>query len=126
MAGDASDWTLVREVALSDAVLVVARDATGEVAGFASAGPPTDPLAPAAWELYAIDIVPHAYGTGLAADLLSAAVGDRPVLVWVRRDNGRARAFYAKAGFAADGARRAGETTGRPELRLWRPGTDGT
>lgn len=40
--------------------------------------------------------------------LLELAVGDAPCLVWVAEADTGAQAFYARHGFAADGARRSG------------------
>ena len=40
-------------------------------------------------------------GTGLAGDLLNAAIADRPARLWVFDANPRAQAFYVKQGFVA-------------------------
>lgn len=44
------------------------------------------------------------HGTGAGQLLLDAVLGDSPALLWVAKDNPRARRFYARNGFAADGA----------------------
>lgn len=113
-------WVVVREVDGPDAIVAVARDADGEMVGFASAGLTRDTEAPTPWELYAVDVVPSAYGTGLAQRLLADVLADRPATVWAWCENGPALRFYAKAGFTADGARRVHEDSGRGEMRLLR------
>jgi GNAT superfamily N-acetyltransferase len=83
-------------------------EAGGSVVGFASSGPSRSPdLRPAAvraLELYAIYVLAAHHGTGVGRALLSAAVGEAPAEVWVARDNPRAREFYGRHGFVADGA----------------------
>src|SRR5699024_7805448 len=46
---------------------------------------------------------------GLARALVDALLGDAPASLWVAEDNPRARRFYEKLGFAADGARQVDE-----------------
>src|SRR4051794_30006355 len=61
----------------SDVSWWVARD-EGGIAGMITAGPPRDDDAPVPLELYAINVLRRAHGTGLADDLMARAVGDRP------------------------------------------------
>jgi ribosomal protein S18 acetylase RimI-like enzyme len=90
------------------------------VVGYASFGPETDVLS-APWphpltadgedgnvaELYALYVRPAWWSTGTGRALMdrvlarTSADGYRSVTLW---DNGRARRFYERAGFAADGA----------------------
>ena len=73
-----------------------------EIAGFAAAGPSRDADAP--FELYAIYLLPSAWGTGLGLALAQAALaGQQDVIVWVLEDNKRARRFYERLGFRVDG-----------------------
>lgn len=60
------------------------------------------------------------YGTGVAATLMTHALGDEPAHLWVYEANARALAFYAKWGFAYDGHRKVDEDTGVWERRLVR------
>lgn len=99
---------------------LVARDAHGELVGFASAGPPRDADAPCEVELYALNTLRRVHGSGLADELLRLAIGDRPTFLWVVEANRRARRFYARHGFAADGATSVHVATGTPEVRLVR------
>jgi len=61
-------------------------------------------------------------GSGIAAALLRAAIGDAPAFLWVLEENPRARGFYAKMGFVADGAVQAlpAEWNGAREVRMVR------
>lgn len=97
----------------------------GEIVGFASAGPCRDPDRPASGaELYALYVLAAHYGTGAGAALLDAALQGAAASLWVLDDNPRARAFYAKHGFRADGATRDDARGGASlhEVRLTRDG----
>jgi ribosomal protein S18 acetylase RimI-like enzyme len=100
-------------------VTLVARDRAG-VVGFVSAGSSRDEDPPTAWELWAINLLGRARGTGLAEHLVQLTVGDRDASLWVVEGNARARSFYTRLGFAPDGARSEHEPTGAPEVRLVR------
>ncbi len=89
------------------------------VIGIAIAGPTRDDDAPAGRELYAIYVRESHQGTGLADDLLQAALGDGPALLWVYRDNPRASAFYVHHDFIPDGEERA-DSVGILEIRMVR------
>ena len=115
-------WTLRFDVDEPNAVVAVGVSPDGEELGFASAGPPRDGDLEDGWELYALNVAPSAQGSGLARALVAATVGDRACVVWVLEGNGRARAFYRREGWVADGAERTHEASGRPEVRLRRPG----
>ena len=84
-----------------------------QVVGIAIAGPARDDDAPTGRELYAIYVRESHQGTGLADDLLQAALGDGPALLWVYRDNPRASAFYVHHDFIPDGDERA-DSDGHP------------
>ena len=97
-----------------DNVLVAEVD--GRVVAFASLGESRD--AADVGELYAIYALPEAWGGGAGPALMAAAVdalrgeGFRAAVLWVLEDNPRARRFYEREGWSADGARRAGEHLG--------------
>ena len=95
----------------------------GQVVGFAIAGPPQEVGAPAAFQLYAINVRQVYYGTGAGQQLFDGAVGDRGCLLWVARDNPRAIAFYIRNGFALDGAEQQEPMFGIPIIRMVRPAT---
>jgi GNAT superfamily N-acetyltransferase len=94
----------------------------GAVVGFASVGPSRD--VEGLGELYAIYVDPDAWSTGAGLALIRraeeqlAAEYDEATL-WVLDDNPRARAFYERAGWAPDGARKAEPRWGvrAPEVR---------
>jgi ribosomal protein S18 acetylase RimI-like enzyme len=83
----------------------------GRVVGWACHGPCRDDGSAAGDdELYAIDVDPDHLGTGAGRALLrecvrqSAALGRSRMFLWVLKENVRARRFYERAGFRADGA----------------------
>lgn len=98
----------------------VARNAAGRLVGFVSAGPSRDPDPPTEWELYAVNLLREAQGSGLADTLLDVALDDRPVTLWVVEGNARARAFYTRRGFVDEGGRSKHDATEAPEIRMIR------
>jgi GNAT superfamily N-acetyltransferase len=97
-------------------------EAAGAVVGFASLGPSRDVAD--LGELYAIYVDPKAWSTGAGRALIERAeerlASDYDVAtLWVLEDNPRARAFYERAGWTPDGARKAEERWGvrAPEVR---------
>lgn len=99
---------------------LVGVDPEGRLVGMVSAGPCRDDDAPAEEELWAINVLESAKGSGLADALLLAALGDRPASMWVLRRNPRAHAFYARHGFTPDGASTYDEQLKADEIRLRR------
>ncbi len=94
----------------------------GRVAGFATAGPSRDrDASPETGELWGIYLEPEAAGKGIGRALLDHAVDHmrshryREATLWVLEGNVRARAFYEKAGWRADGVSR---TEVRPRAHL--------
>lgn len=114
-------WRVRLEVDEPDGIVAVGVSPSGEILGFASGGPTRDDDGSTAWELYAVNIVATAYGTGLGGDLVRAVTGDRANTLWVLVDNGRARAFYAKHGFVDEGGRKVHDASGCAEMRMIRP-----
>ena len=93
--------------------LTVAADGS-EIVGFSYVGPSVDE---GVRELYAIHVDPRFVGGGVGRLLMVDALahlGDRAVL-WVLEGNARARRFYERGGWFADGTTRneamGGETT---------------
>ncbi|QOV34395.1 GNAT family N-acetyltransferase [Streptomyces ferrugineus] len=110
-------------------VLDLVAEQDGEVMGWACHGPYRDgEVRTADAELYAIYVDPGRYGAGIGRALLQESVrrctaaGHRRMLLWVLRDNARARRFYERAGFRADGAEEPFEVDGVavPEVRYAR------
>lgn len=100
-------------------ITLVAHDDDG-ITGFATGGPARDADPPARWQLYAINLLVRAHGSGVADALVEATVGERDAYLWVFEGNDRAAAFYRRHGFAADGAHDLHESTGTRELRMTR------
>ncbi|MEO7746749.1 MAG: GNAT family N-acetyltransferase [Actinomycetota bacterium] len=82
----------------------------GEVIGFASIGPCRDEDAETAAELWALYLHPRHWGAGHGHVLHAhavralAATGAADATLWVLTTNQRARRFYERHGWAADGA----------------------
>ncbi len=90
------------------------------VLGFASVGPARDADRQFAgsWELYGIYLLPDRWGEGLGRDLLQESLnslsGDiTEVSLWVLGANVRARRFYERQGFVADGSEKLEQLGGR-------------
>jgi len=116
----AARWKLRFEMDEPDGNVVVATGLDGEIVGFAAAGPTRDEDAPTDWELYAINVLADHHGTGVADQLIIAAVAERPATLWVVNDNARAEAFYRRHGFNVEGATKLHDGTGASEMRMVR------
>ncbi len=99
-------------------LLAVAGD---ELVGFATAGPGRGEVVPAPVELYAVYVRQVWHGSGVGPALLDATLGGESAYLWVLEDNARARAFYARHGFAPDGVRKKYDPLDAWELRMVRP-----
>ena len=97
----------------------IARDDEG-IVGMITAGPPRDDDAPVPLELYAINLLRRTHGSGLADELMSRTLGDRPAYLWVLEGNDRATAFYRRHGFTDEGGRKPEPATGVVEIRMAR------
>lgn len=84
-------------------VTVVAADGD-EIVGFAAVQRTPEPEAVRDEELTMLYVLADRHGSGAGQGLLEAVLGDRPASLWVADDNPRARAFYTRNGFVADGA----------------------
>jgi len=92
----------------------------GELIGFAAAGPNDETDLDVPWKLYAIYVRMASWGTGLGHRLITQAIGDDDAVLWVFRDNTRARDFYARQGFVADGTEQVEQEFGAVEVRMVR------
>ncbi|MFF8034474.1 MULTISPECIES: GNAT family N-acetyltransferase [unclassified Streptomyces] len=110
-------------------VNLVAETEGGDLAGWAAFGPYRDgDVRTGDAELYALYLRPEHIGRGVGRALLTevthrcAAAGHRDMYLWVLKDNARARRFYERAGFGADGAEESFEVGGTevPEVRYAR------
>jgi ribosomal protein S18 acetylase RimI-like enzyme len=107
-----AQWERILAAGQSD-VFVATDDG---IVGFVSTGDSRDADAEA--ELYAIYVLPGAWGSGAGAALMRAglaamrarASGD--AVLWVLEDNPRARHFYEREGWALDGERKEDEYLG--------------
>lgn len=103
---------------------------TGHVViGWASYGEPRNPEGPNLGELWGLYVDPDHWGSGAAAALTERVLRDlapgfAQAMLWALQDNPRARAFYAKAGFADTGRARLrdfGEAGTATEVEMVRP-----
>ncbi|WP_225835683.1 GNAT family N-acetyltransferase [Streptomyces sp. NK08204] len=102
-----------------DAVVNLVAEREGKVLGWAAYGPYQDgEVRTADAELYAVYVDPAHLGGGIGRALLSASAercsAYPRMLLWVLKENTRARRFYERAGFRPDGAEEAVETGGVP------------
>lgn len=92
----------------------------GQVVGFVAAGVPRDePAQPLTGEVYAIYVLPDCWDRGAGRQLLAAAeqdlidLGYEAAELWVLADNQRARTFYERVGWQADGGTKKDTFGGR-------------
>ncbi|WP_210585021.1 GNAT family N-acetyltransferase [Streptomyces sp. GESEQ-35] len=110
-------------------VVNLVADRAGETAGWACHGPYRNgEVRTEDVELYALYVDSESFGHGIGQALLQesvrrcAAAGHRRMLLWVLKGNARARHFYERAGFRADGAEESFVVAGVvvPEVRYAR------
>jgi ribosomal protein S18 acetylase RimI-like enzyme len=123
-------WTDILQTPGTANLVLVAVDASDRVVGFVSLGlTRDDDLRDQHWhEVYALYVHPDRWRQGVGMRLLEAGLGTIPagppgVTLWVLRENERARSFYERAGFWADGATRVEDIGGLAldEFRYRRP-----
>jgi L-amino acid N-acyltransferase YncA len=115
-AGRADDWRRTLETLERGHHVWVAEE-EGEVVGFAYLGPSRDEDADrSTWEIYAIYLEPHAWGRGIARELMRTVLAAVPagsvVTLWALDANERARHFYRRNGFQPDGVEKMEEFGG--------------
>ncbi|WP_373559164.1 N-acetyltransferase family protein [Streptomyces sp. SA15] len=109
-----------------DSVANLVAEEAGDIVGWACHGPYRNgEVRTADAELYALYVDPGRYGGGIGQALLQASVrrcadaGQEHMFLWVLEGNLRARRFYERAGFRADGSEEPFEVDGVavPEVR---------
>lgn len=91
-------------------------DVDERIVGFVWVGPSREPDAEG--ELFAIYVLPEAWGTGAGDALMQAGIaamreaGYLEAILWVLDDNPRARRFYEREGWELDGGAKDGEFVG--------------
>ena len=101
-----------------DQAVAVADPGDGTIAGFASVGPERE--GERVGELFAINCDPRWFSVGVGKALLDwaerelARRGHRQAVLWVVAANDRARRFYERNGWHADGRARVEEVGGGP------------
>jgi ribosomal protein S18 acetylase RimI-like enzyme len=105
-------WVEVLSRPQRDADVLQVADLDGQVRGFVLAGPARDDDTDGPGEVYALNVHPAAWGSGLGSALLAiaqtglATAGFEHAVLWVLPGNVRARRLYEHAGWRGDGARR--------------------
>ena len=107
--------TLAERAIASGGVAVAEED--GRIVGFVSVGPSTD--VEGEGELFAIYVLPEAWGSGAGHGLMDAAkellrASYTDATLYVLEDNPRARRFYEREGWVLDGVTKADEFLGMP------------
>ena len=104
-----------REILADDVTTTWVAVADGTIVGFAgtSRGHKTRDL-----ELESIYLLAGNHGSGAGQALLDAAVGTEPAFLLVAADNPRARRFYERNGFLADGSEDTHSLVGTPVLAV--------
>lgn len=96
----------------------------GRIVGFVMHGPAAEHLRHRPLrdeQLYALYVLSSSYGHGVGQALLDQALSGRPAQLWVAKDNARARRFYDKNGFTADGTEQVDpDLDGLVEIRMVR------
>lgn len=109
---------------LEGGTAVTVAESGEQIIGFAiaGAGRPTGAHAPVRdRELFSLYVLAAHHGGGAGQVLLEAVLPEGvPAQLWVAEENPRARRFYARNGFAPDGARFRDETLDLAEVRLVR------
>lgn len=112
----------------SGTTMLVGVIADDRVVGMCVYGPPRDDVPSDCGQLHAINLDPAVWGTGVGRDLLVPAQegltddGYRSAYLWVVEGNVRARRFYEREGWRADGATKVDDQfgTGVTEVRYRR------
>lgn len=121
---DVKDYEARHRARVGDPTLeFLVADGGGGVRGFAILGRSRDADAAADGELFAIYVDPAAWGEGHGAALMREsmtrllALGFTRSRLWVLRDNFRARRFYERHGWEADGVEKL-RTIGVPLVEV--------
>jgi ribosomal protein S18 acetylase RimI-like enzyme len=118
-----AQWTRYLREGPKDDIRTWVAVAGGRAVGFITVGPSRDEDAGRAdQEIFSIYLDPGTWGHGVARDLLRtviAEVGERTTItLWVLADNERARHFYRRHGFQADGVERYDDIGGESLLEV--------
>jgi len=119
----AADWTRFLQSGPADHVTTWVAQAGPQIVGFVSLGPSRDEdAARGDREIYSIYLDPGIWGHGVARDLMRTVIGEAGdhtrLSLWVLAANDRARQFYRRHGFLADGVERYEELGGAELLEV--------
>ncbi len=117
-----TEWLATGDERPHARMLVVEVDAI--VQGFSSIGPNQDGLGSDVGEVWSIYLHPDVIGRGVGRALFAAVVdvlrarGHVEAVLWVAEANVRARRFYERAGWNADGATKTDTSFGPPVVEV--------
>jgi len=119
----AHEWADHLRKGPEDQVTTWVAESSGQIIGFLSYGPSRDEDAQRGdREIYSVYLDPGTWGHGVARDLMRTVLGEvgatTRVSLWVLADNERARHFYRRHGFQADGVERIDEVGGAELLEV--------
>ena len=97
---------------------ILVADAAEAVTGFVAFGSAQDEQSGSDGELYALNVDPDRWGSGVGSALLTAShdglaeLGHRRATLWVLTGNDRARRFYERHGWSAEPVQRSADALG--------------
>jgi len=117
------EWAEYLRVGPEEGVRTWVAWSDSQALGFASLGPSRDEdSSRGEQEIYSIYLDPGMWGHGVARNLMRTILAEVPpairVSLWVLSDNERARHFYRRHGFFADGTERLQEFGGEELLEV--------
>lgn len=121
-------WQTIILGAQAEGTFVLVGELEGELAGWLTCGACRQPGENEVGEVYACYVDPDHWHKGVGSALMTAGLellaksGYPRAVLWVLADNARARAFYERHGWLADGGRKKYEVAGEfyPEVRYRR------
>lgn len=119
----AEEWARHLETGPHDHVRTWIAESQGTLLGFVTVGPSRDEDArPREREIYSMYLDPGTWGHGVARHLARTVVqevgGSFPLSLWVLAENERARHFFRRNGFQADGTERYEDVGGAELLQV--------
>jgi GNAT superfamily N-acetyltransferase len=122
-------WQTIILGAETEDHFVLVCELDGELAGFLTGGPCRDGGREALGEVHDCYVDPAHWRKGVGSALMATGIrqltetGYREAVLWVLADNPRARSFYERHGWVADGTEKMYELEGDryPEVRYRRP-----
>ncbi len=118
-----AQWTKYLREGPADEIRTWVAAVPDRLVGFVTVGPSRDEDARRGdREIFSIYLDPGTWGHGVARDLMRTVIGEvgdkTTITLWVLADNERARHFYRRHGFQADGVERYDDIGGESLLEV--------